>query len=282
MPYPEPMASVTIRGVELAHELIGPVDAPAFVWGHGLTSSRAGEDEFALVDTRRLGSGQARVLRYDARGHGTSGLTTDPAGYSWAELARDQLALVDQVGIDRFVAGGASMGAATALYTALLAPDRVEALVLVIPPTGWELRAAQVAQYEQMASIVERVGVEPIIAASSAMPPPDPFVGLDEWSEGRAAALRAADPERLAMVFRGAGHADLPPPEDVATIDVPVLILAWTGDPGHPVASAERLAELLPGAAGCPPVLASTWDELCTWTDRCADFLGGLTRSEQP
>ncbi len=45
-------------------------------------------------------------------------------------------------GAQKFVAGGSSMGCATSIYAALLAPERMKALVLVIPPTAWETRAA--------------------------------------------------------------------------------------------------------------------------------------------
>jgi hypothetical protein len=31
-------------------------------------------------------------------------------------------------------------------------------------------------------------------------------------------------------------------------VEIPVLVLAWAGDPGHPVSTAARLAEVLPHA----------------------------------
>ncbi|MGB5756031.1 MAG: hypothetical protein WBM50_03880, partial [Acidimicrobiales bacterium] len=56
----------------------------------------------------------------------------------------------------------------------------------------------------------------------------------------------------------------------VAEITAPTLILAWTGDPAHPVSSAEQLADLMPGAELS---LASTMAELQTWSGRLVDFL---------
>ncbi len=50
----------------------------------------------------------------------------------------------------------------------------------------------------------------------------------------------------LPTVLRGAAGTDLPAPESISTLDVPVLILAWTDDPTHPLSTAERLDELLP------------------------------------
>ena len=268
------MSIAEIRGVDLHYELLGggTSSTTPLVWGHGLTSSRASEDEFPLIEFTALAA-HRRVLRYDARGHGESGSLTTPREGDWAALGLDQIALVDHLGLDRFVLGGASMGAATALHATLRVPERVSGLVLMIPPTGWETRAAQVDLYEQMAGIVETRGPELLIQAAEATPPPDPFADADEWTTRRSTALRAADPHRLAAAFRGAAVADLPSPDAISTIDTPTLILAWSGDPGHPVSTAERLVELMPRAE---LIVASTRDELATWTDRCEDFLGRL------
>jgi pimeloyl-ACP methyl ester carboxylesterase len=256
--------------VQLAYDDVG--QGPALIWGHGLSSSRANEDAGPLLDWSTAAAGR-RLVRYDARGHGTSGFTNDPAGYGWADLARDQLALADALGIDRYVAGGASMGCGTALHAALLAPDRVEALLLVIPPTAWETRRERADLWAQVSAVIEAKGVEPFIRSTADMPPPDPFIGRPERREAHDRHLRGTDPVRLAGVFRGAATADLPPREQLRTIGVPTQILAWSGDPAHPESTAEQLAELMPHAE---LAVARTWDELQTWTGRAATFLAGL------
>jgi len=263
--------STTIRGAALHHESAG--DGPDLVWGHGLSSSRADEDRLAeatapTIDWTRV---PVRVTRYDGRGHGESDSTPDLDGYSWAALAVDQLELASALGIERYIAGGASMGAGTALHAAVAAPDRVDRLVLMIPPTAWRTRAGQVDQLEATAHVIETKGIEPVIAAVADLPPPDPFVGDPGRVERRAAAMRAWDPARLALVYRGACRADLPTPEDVASITAPTLVLAWTGDPVHPIDTAEQLHELIPD---CRLHVASTAEELSTWTGLVADFVG--------
>ncbi len=265
------MPDVDLRGARLSYDIVGSDDTGGvpFVWGHGLTSSRADEDTLPLIDSAVIAE-HRQVLRYDARGHGLSGDLAEPADGDWAALARDQVALIEHVGWDDVVLGGASMGTATALHVALTLGDRVRGLVLVIPPTAWETRAAQVDLYEQMAAAVERDGVGVLEAGARVMPPPDPFAGDSTWLDRRLGVLGAADPKRLAAIFRGAGTADLPPPEAVQTIVAPTLVLAWSGDPGHPVSTAERLGELLPDSE---VVISSTRDELDTWTSRCAAFL---------
>lgn len=264
------MARATIRGVELDYDRGGA--GPTLVWGHGLTSSRADD----AVPPTHVDADRARarfdVVRYDARGHGRSGFTDDPAGYGWDQLALDQLALADHLGIDRYAAGGSSMGAGTALHVAVAAPERVEALVLVIPPTGWGTRAGQTDNYLRMADLIEAGRLDHVLAAGRLVPPPDPFVEVETWHERSADRLRSFESARLAGLFRGAATADLPPPEALAEVRQPTLILAWSGDPAHPVETARRLAEVLPDTT---VVEATTASEVATWTDRMVDFLLG-------
>ena len=254
-----------VRGARIAYEQSG--EGPDLIWGHGLSQTRADESVLALVDFDRL---PARVTRYDARGHGESETTPDLDGYSWAELAADQLALADALGIDRYVAAGASMGCGTAIHVAVRAPERVARLVLVIPPTAWETRAAQADLWAQSATVIETEGVEVMIEARAALAPPDPFLDDPSYRDRSAAATRRWDPARLAHVMRGAARADFPSREQIAGISVPTLILAWTGDPVHPTATADELSRLLPHAERHD---ATTHAELSTWTNRIARFV---------
>ncbi len=264
--------SLDVAGTTLAIRTIGAPADRTVIWGHGLTSSMASEDEMALIDwTVATADSQPRpsqVVRYDARGHGQSASTDGEFDYRWDRLAVDQLAVADALGIERYTAAGASMGAATALFAALAAPDRIERLILVIPPTAWETRREQVDLYATMADLVEAQRIEVLVRGVDASPLPDP---LDERARDRQKrTLTTTDPIRLARVLRGAGQADLPPPDDIARIGQPALILAWTGDPGHPVSTADRLHELLPDSS---LHVASTPDELATWSPTVADFL---------
>lgn len=269
-PYDRSMAQLSVRGFDLDYDVSGGGDAPALVWGHGLTGSRGQSAAYPLVRLQAVEQ-QRAVVRYDARGHGLSSIIDDPAKGSWAELALDQIALIDHLGLDRVVIGGVSMGAGTAMHAALRLRDRLERMILVIPPTGWEERAPQVALYEQMAQIVETRGPKTLLAASAEMPPPDPFVGGTDHADRRAGTMGAADPVRLAACYRGAAYADLPPLADLATIATPTLVLAWSGDPGHPVSTAEKLRATLPDVEVS---IASTRAEFDTWSDRIHAFLG--------
>lgn len=257
-----------VRGVELAWDRAG--SGRTVVWGHGLNSSREAEDRWGVIDHFRLRS-ECDVVRYDARGHGLSTTTTDANTYGWDQMAADQVALADELGIESWIAAGASLGTATALFAALHEPERVEALVLVIPPTGWETRAEQVGIYEKMAAMADLQGVEPLIRGLDLGPVPDPLANDRDWFAARVENLRRADPGRLAVRLRGAATANLPARERLAGIAAPALILAWTGDSGHPVSSAEEIHGLLPNSE---LIISETPDEFATWTDLIVDFVG--------
>ncbi len=249
----------------LAHEVLGEGD-PAFVWGHGLTSSRAHEDRLPLLRWPTITATGRRVVRYDAAGHGETGGSPDPREYEWPKLATDFLELLDRLELDRVDAGGASMGCASTLHAAVQAPERFDRLVLVIPPTAWSTRRAQAAIYETSASYVDREGKDAWLTVSAEQPRPAILADLPP------APLAADVPEHLLpSVLRGAAASDLPPPEAVAALHHPALVLAWAGDPGHPESTAHRLGELLPNSE---VRVAQELTDLFTWSEAIAGFLG--------
>jgi len=259
------VAEVDVRGVRLSVTVQG--SGRPFVWGHGLTSSRRREDQTGLFGWSGLADAdRAAVVRYDARGHGTSAATADPSDYRWDALALDEWALADALGVHRPVLGGASMGAATALHAALLRPADVAALVLAIPPTAWATRAGQASLYEAGARLVEEAGLDAFVAASAAAPVPAVFAGLEDVPR----PVPDVPADVLPTVLRGAAASDLPPPDALRSLDVPALVLAWVGDAGHPVSTAEALAEVLPSAI---LVVAEDLDGVRTWPARIADLL---------
>jgi pimeloyl-ACP methyl ester carboxylesterase len=73
-------------------------------------------------------SASRRVLRYDVRGHGRSSVA-GPLPSPVADLS----GLLDELRIARATLTGSSMGATIALELALMAPSRVERLIMVAP-----------------------------------------------------------------------------------------------------------------------------------------------------
>lgn len=72
--------------------------------------------------------GRHRVIAFDNRGAGRSTQVDEPV--TTEDLARDTLALMDQLDVERAHVVGRSMGGAIAQHMALLQPDRVHTLVM--------------------------------------------------------------------------------------------------------------------------------------------------------
>ncbi len=253
----------TVRGAEIAVRDEG--DGLPFFWGHGLVSSMEKEDQWMVMDWARLAR-RYRVVRWDARGHGLSGGAPVPDDYRWENLGRDLIALADALGIERFVAGGASMGAATALHAAVLAPRRVVGVVLMLAPTAYETRDEQADLYRAAAVLVERLGVDAYREQLSNLPAPEILADFTD----RFSPMPEVSEKLLPAVLRGAANSDLPRQEAVRTIMAPALLLPWVGDDGHPMSTSERLLELLPHVQ---IHVAHQLRDVGTWTDRIDAFL---------
>jgi pimeloyl-ACP methyl ester carboxylesterase len=72
------------------------------------------------------------VISLNARGHSPS-TDIDPATASFEVFADDVIALADHLRLARFIIGGISLGAGTALNLSIRYPDRVTTLVLCRP-----------------------------------------------------------------------------------------------------------------------------------------------------
>lgn len=233
------MPTFEVPGAELAVAMSDEGGHPV-VQLHGLTASRA-RDRGLELDLGRGLSG-TRLLRYDARGHGRSTGRKVPEDYRWQTLADDLLRLLDHWFPGERVHGvGPSMGAATLLHAATIAPERFTGLTLMAPPTAWATRPAQAANYRAAADLIDAEGMEAYLASTRGPAPSPEAEAVPDPGPDVTEAL-------LPSVLRGAALSDLPTPEAVARIAVPTSILAWTDDPGHPLSTAEALVEILPHA----------------------------------
>jgi pimeloyl-ACP methyl ester carboxylesterase len=91
-----------------------------------------------------------RLIAPDLRGHGRS---TNPAGeFTFRQAARDVVALLDELGVDRVKAIGLSGGGIALLHIATHAPSRVEAMVVVSAPPYFPAQARAIqAQFSEEA-----------------------------------------------------------------------------------------------------------------------------------
>ena len=82
-----------------------------------------------------------RVVRYDRRGHGKSGVPAGP--YSMERFGKDVLAILDDLNIEKIHWCGLSMGGMVGQWLGANAPERIEKLILANTscyypdPTNW-------------------------------------------------------------------------------------------------------------------------------------------------
>jgi pimeloyl-ACP methyl ester carboxylesterase len=105
------------------------VGEPAVVFVHADlgTSAQWARAQAHVAESRR-------AVALDLRGHGASDPPAD-GDYSYAGRAADVGAVLDALAVGRAVLVGHSGGATTALHYASTHPERVEALLLVDPPS---------------------------------------------------------------------------------------------------------------------------------------------------
>jgi pimeloyl-ACP methyl ester carboxylesterase len=189
------------------------------------------------------------MVGYDARGHGDSGAPGDASAYEYTDLAADLGSVLDELGIERAVLVGHSMGAATAIRFALDHPDRVAALVQITPAYDGERDEEDLADWKKLSDGLREGGVDGFMEAY------DPSV-KGEFRDAvfkftRQRLERHRNPEAvadaLAVVPRSHAFDGL---EALQAIEAPALIVASRddADPGHPCKVAEAYSEYLPGA----------------------------------
>jgi pimeloyl-ACP methyl ester carboxylesterase len=120
------MPKLIANGLNFHYQQAGT--GPDVVLIHGVTGDLS---IWFLSQAMGVLSQSFRVTAYDLRGHGYSQVT--PNGYTSADQAGDALAIMDALEIDRAMLVGHSFGAVIAMHAAVLAPERIEALVVSDP-----------------------------------------------------------------------------------------------------------------------------------------------------
>lgn len=148
------MPLLSIRNTPCYYRLSGREDRPVLMLAHSL-----GQDH-GMWDAQAADlSAHFRVLRYDIRGHGASGVVA--GDYRIEQLGADALALADALGVDRFAFCGLSLGGMIGQWLGVHAPDRITAAVLAntsarADARGMETRRQTVLS-EGMAAVADTV-----------------------------------------------------------------------------------------------------------------------------
>jgi 3-oxoadipate enol-lactonase len=182
------------------------------------------------------------ILAYDHRDLGRS-RSLDGAQPSMADFAADALELAEHVGWDSFAVLGISFGGMVAEELALLAPERVERLVLVVTSGGGSLGSSFPLHETYALEPQERV---------------ERMVHLLDTRTGESAELATA----LRAFLTAAGDAPPSPgllrqlearrghdvSSRIGALAMPCLIVAGRYDGLAPPDRSTRLAEAIPGA----------------------------------
>jgi pimeloyl-ACP methyl ester carboxylesterase len=185
-----------------------------------------------------------RVITPDLRGLGATPMA-DTA--TMAEMARDVVALLDKLKIEKAVIGGLSMGGYVVLELARLFPERVSGLILAdtrAQADTDELRAGRQAHAQAVLGGGMAAIVDDFLPKMLA---PRTFVAQPEIAAQVRAMILATKPEGAAAAQRGMAQrrdhlAWLP------QVSVPVLVLVGTEDAVTPPADAEAMHAALPDA----------------------------------
>jgi len=228
--------SALINGIRIGYSDSGG-DGPAVVLSHGyLMDSSMFDPQVAAL------SPEYRVITWDERGFGST-QATEP--FSYWDSASDVLGLLDHLGIDQAVLGGMSQGGFLSLRAALLAPERVRALILIDSQAGLEDPAVAPA-YEQMEQIWMEQGPEPVrdVVAAIILGPSDGPVDYAPWF----AKWQLWDRAELRLAFRCLMERD-DVTDRLGEISCPSLILHGTADAAIAMERAEAVQAGLGGPA---------------------------------
>jgi pimeloyl-ACP methyl ester carboxylesterase len=237
----------------LAVAEIGPRDAPAWLIAPGAGSSAHVVAGMFAEPVTRTG---ARLVTYDLRGHGASSPARDRADHHLDVVAADLAAVARSITGDAEVVGGISLGGHAALRAlgAGLIERRPTAVLACLPafdgpvPSGQGVHAA-------IAGTVRTSGIDGLLAAARRAP------AMPRWL--RTAVLRDQarhDRASLAAALQALDGADAPTDAERRALGLPLAVVGWPDDPGHPFTVAQRWAATARPSA----LVAITMDELET------------------
>lgn len=233
------MARVKLADGELYYQLDGPEGAPVLVLSNSLGTDLGMWDTQIPAFTEHF-----RVLRYDTRGHGQSLVTEGP--YSIEQLGRDVLALLDALHLDKVSFCGLSMGGLIGQWLGINAGNRLDRLVIcntaakIANDEVWNTRIETVLRDREAAM----VGLRDASIARWFTPE---FAEREPAQAKRITDMLAAtSPDGYAANCGAVRDADFR--EQVAGIQVPLLIISGSQDAVTPPSGGEYIQQQVKGA----------------------------------
>jgi 3-oxoadipate enol-lactonase len=252
-------------GCPIYVEVAGSESAPALMLSNSLGTTLAMWDDQVGEWARHF-----RVIRYDRRGHGRSGVPQGP--YSMERFGRDVLAVLDSLGVKKTSWCGLSMGGMVGQWLGANAPDRIEKLIL----SNTHCHYAEKAFWNDRIKAVEANGLAPLVEPN-----------MQRWfTEG----FRARAPETMARMkemflstdpkgYIACCYAirDMDFRASNPRITAPTLVIVGAQDAATPPAAGEAIAQQIKGAkvASLDAAHISNVEQPKQYTETVLNFLRG-------
>jgi pimeloyl-ACP methyl ester carboxylesterase len=226
-------------GIRLHYELHG-TGTKVLVFTHGiLLDSRMNRRLAADLAHRGM-----RVVLLDLPGHGKSDKPRHASAHRMDSYARHVIAVLDHLGVDQAAVGGVSLGANVALQVAVMAPERVRALVVEMPVLEWAAPGAALVFLPLLLGVHYAAPVVRLVARIAKHVPETGIGALDAF----AGTLRL-EPEEAAAVLHGMLVGPITPTyEQRHAITAPTLVIGHKIDFVHPFTDADHLTRQLQNA----------------------------------
>lgn len=231
------MPVISSNGCPIDVEVTGPADAPVL-----MLSSSLGTTKHMWDPQMTAFAAKYRVVRYDKRGHGKSGVPKGP--YTMEMLGRDALAIMDALKLDKVNWLGLSMGGMEGMWLGAHAAGRIDKLILSNTATYypdktiWHNRIDAVSKAGSVAAIADTV-INAWLTKDFQTAHPDTTARMKE--------MMIATPVE-GYLGCCAAVRDMDHREIIKTITAPTLIIAGAKDPATTVAVAETIRDRIPGA----------------------------------
>lgn len=192
---------------------------------------------------RSLAKRGNRVITFDPLGHGESDRPRQMWRYSIPEFAKQTVALLDHLELERAVVGGTSLGANITLEVGAATPDRLRGMLIEMPVLDHAIPACGAAFTPLLFALTFGEPVMKLLAQGARAIDRQRLplmleLGVD-WI--------AQDPGPSGAVMQGIFFGRTAPDHRTRqTLQTPALVIGHPRDPVHPFSDADMLAAELP------------------------------------
>jgi 3-oxoadipate enol-lactonase len=230
------MPVIQSQGCPIHVEVEGPATAPALMLCNSLGTDLHMWDAQAPAFAKEF-----RLVRYDRRGHGKSGVPKGP--YSMEMLGRDALAVMDGLGLKTVNWCGLSMGGMVGQWLGANVPERIERMVI----TNTSSYFADKNGWSERLKLVQEKGVAAFAAVNMTRWFTKGFLERAPQAVAPIQAMFAATPLEGYLAC-GAAVRDMDHRALLPKISVPTLVIAGKHDGATPPEANKYLADHIPGA----------------------------------